>query len=460
MLDITVGAPQAHRNLTIFPLVAAGAPELPYTLLADALAAGTVRIGEVGQGTVPALAAQNVADADVLVLDGEQLIGSKQNRMTNRSLLLPARSTIEIPVSCMEHGRWHFDSREMRPAPQHSPAKVRRHAREVEARRVRAGQVAAYDALQEVQGQVWDAIAAGTLRIGEVGQGMVPTLLAQNAGDVDVLLLDGEQLIGSKQNRMANRSILLPARSTVHIPVSCMEHGRWHFDTDVMSAAPQYSPAKLRRRAREVEARHACAGMPASPVALQQAQGEVWDSIAETADKLGGHTPTGAMDAIYQANARRLDEMERAFPAVPGQVGLLAFAGPDAGDVVGLDLVGGRTLYGRLHARLLRGDLLDALDRAADRAGHPVAAAQPATAQAYLAAVRTAARAAAPTVGKGSYAVLTGSVIGGELLDSDAVVHLSAFPPDERDRRPVGPGLMRESPLARPSDRRRGRRLP
>ena len=108
MLDITVGAPQAHRNLTLFPLLATRAPELPYALLADALASGSVHIGEVGQGTVPALTARNDGDVDVLVLDGEQLIGSRQNRMTNRSLLLPAGSTIELPVSCMEHGRWHF----------------------------------------------------------------------------------------------------------------------------------------------------------------------------------------------------------------------------------------------------------------------------------------------------------------------------------------------------------------
>lgn len=303
-----------------------------------------------------------------------------------------------------------------------------------------------------------DAIGGGTLTIGEVGQGTVPTLLAENSGELDVLVLDGEQLIGSRQNRMTNRSILLAAHSKAEIPVSCMEHGRWHFDSQVMKAAPQHSPAKVRRHARETEARRAYAGVAPSVAALAEAQMEVWDSIADTAEKVGGRSATGAMNVVYEVNAGRLDEMERAFPAVPGQVGLLAFSGATGATgatPIGLDLVGGRTLYARLHPRLLRGYLLDALDRAAGQPMAPAAPADGAVAQRYLDLVRAAARVPAPTVGKGTYAVLAGAVIGGELLDDERVAHLSAFPADELGggRRPD----PLETRLARPSERRRRR---
>jgi hypothetical protein len=106
ILDIRVAGPQQHENLRLFPLIARGAPELPYDLLVDALAAGTLSIGELGTGQVPTLVAKNGSERDVLVLDGEQLIGSKQNRITNRSMLLPAGAVTEIPVYCMEQGRW------------------------------------------------------------------------------------------------------------------------------------------------------------------------------------------------------------------------------------------------------------------------------------------------------------------------------------------------------------------
>ncbi len=71
MLDIRLGRGTTRGHLTVFPLVAGGEPELPYVLMGDALAAGTLRIGEVGQGTVPALLAHNAGDADILILDGE-----------------------------------------------------------------------------------------------------------------------------------------------------------------------------------------------------------------------------------------------------------------------------------------------------------------------------------------------------------------------------------------------------
>ena len=145
-------------------------------------------------------------------------------------------------------------------------------------------------------------------------------------------------------------------------------------------------------------------------------------------------------------------DMERAFPPVAEQVGLLAFVGALP---VGLDVVGGRALYARLHARLLRGYLLDALDRATSSDAEPSVPEEPA-AQRYLDAVRAARRATSPTPGKGTYAVLTGDVVGGELIDGERVAHLSAFPA-EWDHG-VGPHEVRdrEPPIPGPRYRRRG----
>ncbi|CAN5328108.1 hypothetical protein BH23GEM4_BH23GEM4_21120 [soil metagenome] len=102
MLDIRIGAAQRHDTLTVFPLVTPGELELPYVPLARALEEDRITITEVGEGTVPELQASVTSGAAVLILDGEQLIGARQNRMVNRSILLPGDSKVRIPVSCME----------------------------------------------------------------------------------------------------------------------------------------------------------------------------------------------------------------------------------------------------------------------------------------------------------------------------------------------------------------------
>jgi hypothetical protein len=268
-----------------------------------------------------------------------------------------------------------------------------------------------------------DALAAGTLSIGELGTGQVPTLVAKNSGERDVLVLYGEQLIGSKQNRITNRSMLLPAGAVTEIPVYCMEQGGWQNVSNQMTTAPQHTLTKVRRRARETEARATASGRPAAIRSLREAQGLVWRDVAETMSKLGAHSSTGALDAAYSANASRIDQWLQVFERIHEQLGFVAFVGAEP---LGMDLLGSQGLYTRMHARLLRGYILDAMERTdASNNVEPRGEA----AQVYLNHVMAAPRTEAPTAGKGRYCVLTGAVIGGELTDAENTAHLSAFPP-------------------------------
>lgn len=69
-----------------------------------------------------------------------------------------------------------------------------------------------------------DALEDGTLTVKEISDsGKVNKLIVQNKGDKRVLLLDGEELIGAKQNRILNTTILIEANVTQKIPISCVE---------------------------------------------------------------------------------------------------------------------------------------------------------------------------------------------------------------------------------------------
>ena len=77
----------------------------------------------------------------------------------------------------------------------------------------------------------------------------------------------------------------------------------------------------------------------------------------------------------------------------------------------------------------------------------------------FLEMVRDAERLPAPPVGLGEYRVLNGKILGGELEETGQLVHLSAFPAEVNGRSGTGNGAPHHgSPIARPSQRGRGRR--
>ena len=69
-----------------------------------------------------------------------------------------------------------------------------------------------------------EALAQRALVITEIAEsGRVPELKVVNNSRHNILLLDGEELIGAKQNRVLNVTILLAPNSETLIPVSCIE---------------------------------------------------------------------------------------------------------------------------------------------------------------------------------------------------------------------------------------------
>src|SRR5262245_1315054 len=110
--QLQVGQPLTCNSLTVFPLFAEASKPAEYHLADEAMAAATVAVQEVSEGgSVPELLVENTGDCRVLFLEGEELRGAKQNRILNTSILVPAKSKIKVPVSCVEQGRWRHTSR-------------------------------------------------------------------------------------------------------------------------------------------------------------------------------------------------------------------------------------------------------------------------------------------------------------------------------------------------------------
>jgi len=103
---LSLGQPCHLGAVTLVPLERApDACEVDATLLVD----GAARVSELsGSAQVRRIRVESLIDQTLLLLGGDLLRGAKQNRLINTSLLVPAGETLEIPVSCVEQGRWAY----------------------------------------------------------------------------------------------------------------------------------------------------------------------------------------------------------------------------------------------------------------------------------------------------------------------------------------------------------------
>lgn len=101
-----------------------------------------------------------------------------------------------------------------------------------------------------------EALGAGSIESREVSEGgSVPELSVVNRAGKMVLILDGEELVGAKQNRIVNTTILIATGAEIVIPVSCVEQGRWTYKSDVFSSKHRVmSPSIPKAKARDVNA--------------------------------------------------------------------------------------------------------------------------------------------------------------------------------------------------------------
>ena len=108
LLTVQVLEPNQESGLRVFGLRWESESRLRYNTLDEAMKAESLEVTEVNEsGSVPALLVTNKSDAPAFLMAGEQLIGAKQNRILNVSMMLPASTTLTVPVSCVEAGRWN-----------------------------------------------------------------------------------------------------------------------------------------------------------------------------------------------------------------------------------------------------------------------------------------------------------------------------------------------------------------
>ncbi len=107
-MDIQIKSYQAEGKLSLIQFCSADINTFNYISGSSAIQENKVEICEIdSEGSVNKVAILNYSDSFVFFSDSDLLIGAKQNRILNTSILLEPNSKTIIPVSCVESGRWH-----------------------------------------------------------------------------------------------------------------------------------------------------------------------------------------------------------------------------------------------------------------------------------------------------------------------------------------------------------------
>ncbi|RME53222.1 MAG: FHA domain-containing protein [Deltaproteobacteria bacterium] len=197
-------------------------------------------------------------------------------------------------------------------------------------------------------------LTEGLVEITESPAGpSVPELSLSNRSDRKLFILDGEELVGGKQNRVVNASFVIPERSQVILPVSCVEQRRWQYNDEVFRISDTLLSIKGRsRKTRDVtknlfnyQSYHAN-------------QSHIWNTVTEHTLSMEIHSLTDAMNDIFRIREEDIGTYLRHFRPIDGQIGWSVFVN---GLLFGIEVFGTQELFCKFWRKLLKSYALDAL---------------------------------------------------------------------------------------------------
>ncbi|MFV0316203.1 MAG: ARPP-1 family domain-containing protein [Microthrixaceae bacterium] len=203
----------------------------------------------------------------------------------------------------------------------------------------------------------------GGVHVEEAQDEEVPTLVATNHAPEPLLLVEGETLAGGLQQRTLNVSVLIGPGTTVEVPVTCVEAGRWGGSREFTGSTGQTS-----RRVRRAKTAGVRGNLRSRGEKLSN-QSAVWDSVDHELERLRAPSPTRNF-ADAEAAITRDDKAAAALTDLAGRGPLPAQCGvviSHGSRVVAAELFADHDLLEEQWEPTVRAALLDAPVKARGR---------------------------------------------------------------------------------------------
>lgn len=182
----------------------------------------------------------------------------------------------------------------------------------------------------------------GLANVKECEQSQVNTLIVENKAVTPLILIEGEEVIGGKQNRIVNETTLIAPQSSMEIPVNCSEQGRWDYKSEFRHSAyiADYNTRSARVHAKRLH----------RPV-----QHAVWSSIDEVERGHAFHSRTRALSDSYDNLKRNHSEVVKVFEIAKDQNGVLVIVD---GEVKGFEVFLNSDIYTQFHEKIIKSYLM------------------------------------------------------------------------------------------------------
>jgi len=262
------------------------------------------------------------------------------------------------------------------------------------------------------------ALNQNLIQITELdNEGSVPELKLLNRGEKGVLIIEGEELVGAKQNRIVNSSFLIAGKTEVVLPVSCVEQGRWNYRSEMFESGKIMMHASLRREHQQ----DVCYSLSRGE-GYRSDQGRIWNNISEKSARMSVESPTHAMADVYESYEDKLSEFLDKFRLIEWQVGAV-FA--IDGKTLGLEGFGCHDTFKRFFDKLVKSYALDAIDSPERQHGKSV---PPENTRRLIASVLKSKGKRHHSIGLGENITFESrTVSGAALAEDDRILYLSAF---------------------------------
>ncbi len=194
-----------------------------------------------------------------------------------------------------------------------------------------------------------EALKKNLISVSEVNErGAVRYLKLSNKSNQKILVLESELITGDalKQDRVVDRTTLIPENTTIMLQVSCCEKNRWSpvvANNISVSDTLFFSKGRLDNSIEIYEK-------------SKTNQFKIWDNICERLNDFKIKSFTGSTEEIYQKRKKDIEDLLLSFKPKFNSLGVAIAIG---NRIISIDIFGDSNIFNIYFPRILRSVIID-----------------------------------------------------------------------------------------------------